>query len=302
MLVALPLQTPIARASQAIRQMGRGRGGKSDRPQFVPSSPPITPPRRRHIISPRIDAWAIGVNDGARFVGRFFIDGVRPPYNPKEILRQCYEIGVRSLPLLTLTGFVTGTVFTLQSRRSLASFGATSWLPSLLTIALVRTLGPLITALIAAGKVGSSIGAELGSMKVTEQIEAMEVSATNPYQYLVVTRTLATTLMLPVLMLYCIMVGLLGSYLNVRRNEAASLAAFLDTGFSSISFLDLGSSVFKAMVFGFTIGIIACYKGFTASSGTQGVGKAANSSVVLALIAIFIEEVMITQILTLFTG
>lgn len=208
---------------------------------------------------------------------------------------RCYDIGVLSLPLITLTGFVTGFVFTKQSRPSLAVFGATSWLPSLITIALVRALAPLITALICAGKVGSSIGAELGSMKVTEQIEAMEVSAINPFKYLVVTRVVATTLMIPALSLYCGILGLAGSYVNVYTNEGTSIPAFLKSGFSSIEFLDLGSSVFKAITYGFTIGIISCYKGFNAGSGTQGVGRAANASVVLSMFVIFIEEVQIVQ-------
>ena len=249
------------------------------------------------MITPRVDAIAANVYDGVTFVARFFSSVVRPPYHFRELVHQCYEVGVKSLPLITLTGFITGIVFTKQSRPSLEAFGATSWLPSLITIALIRSLTPLVTALICTGKVGSSIGAELGSMKVTEQIEAMEVSAVNPFKYLVVTRTLATTLMVPVLMLYCCFVGLCGSFLNVHGNEAVSLSSFIKSGFSTISFLDVWSSVLKSFVFGFTIGIIACYKGFNASNGTQGVGRAANSSVVLAMFVVFIEEVLIVQII-----
>lgn len=244
-----------------------------------------------------VDAFAMGVYDGALFLKRFFTELLQPPYHPRELVKQCYEVGYKSLPLITLTGFITGIVFTKQSRPSLAAFGATSWLPSLITVALVRSLAPLITALICAGKVGSSIGAELGSMKVTEQIEAMEVSAINPFKFLVVTRTLATTLMVPALMLFCCFVGLLGSYLNVHGNEAASLASFLKSGFSTITYRDVISSVIKSFVFGFSIGLIACYKGFNATSGTQGVGRAANASVVLAMFVVFIEEVLIVQVI-----
>jgi phospholipid/cholesterol/gamma-HCH transport system permease protein len=254
------------------------------------------------VIAPGIDAFATGVHDGATFLGRFVREVARPPFHARELVQQCYEVGVKSLPLITLTGFITGIVFTKQSRPSLAAFGATSWLPSLITIALVGSLAPLITSLICAGKLGSSIGAELGSMKVTEQIEAMEVSAINPFKFLVVTRTLATTLMVPALMVYCCFVGLVGSYLNVHGNEAASLASFLKGGFSHIHFLDVGSSVAKCFVFGFTIGIIACYKGFNATSGTQGVGRAANQAVVLSMFAIFVEEVLIVQIITWIRG
>ena len=139
-------------------------------------------------------------------------------------------------------------------------------------------------------------------MKVTEQIEAMEVSAINPFKYLVVTRTLATTLMVPILMLYFAFVGLVGGYFNVHGNEAVSLSAFLKNGFSTITFLDVWASVARSVVFGFTIGIVACYKGFNATKGTQGVGRAANASVVLAMFVIFLEEVLIVQIITWIRG
>ena len=153
------------------------------------------------------------------FIGRFFREAFIPPYEFKELMRQCYEIGYRSALLISTTGFITGLVFTKQSRPSLSEFGATSWLPSLVGIALLRTLAPLLTGLIAAGKVGSSIGAELGSMKVSEQIDAMEVSATNPFKFLVVTRVLAATITMPILTFYTAMVGMLGALLNVSVNE-----------------------------------------------------------------------------------
>ena len=258
--------------------------------------------QRRALLSPRIDAGAAAVTDGCVFVLRFFRSIASPPFHVRELIQQCYEVGYRSLPLISLTGFVTGIVFTKQSRPSLAAFGATSWLPSLITIALVRSLAPLVTALICSGKVGSSIGAELGSMKVTEQIEAMEVSGIDPYKFLVVTRTLATTLMVPVLMVYCTTLGLGGSYLNVHTNEATSLASFVKSGFATITFLDVFASVLKSFVFGFTIGIVACYQGFNATKGTQGVGRAANASVVLPMFAVVIEEVLIVQVVTWFRG
>ncbi len=257
---------------------------------------------RPTVIAPAVDDFAIGVYDGANFLRRFLVEAVRPPYHFKELLHQCHEVGVRSLPLIVLTGFVTGLVFTKQSRPSLASFGATSWLPSLVTLALVGSLAPLISALICAGKVGSNIGAELGSMKVTEQIEAMEVSGINPFKFLVVTRTIATALMLPALMVCCAFVGLIGCYVNVHANEATSLASFLKTGFGNIQFLDVWASVVRSVVFGFSIGIISSYKGYNATSGTQGVGRAANASVVLSMFVIFIEEVVIVQIILWIRG
>lgn len=231
-----------------------------------------------------------------KFIVRFFAKVFTPPYEFRETIRQCYNVGYKSLALVTLTGFITGLVFTKQSRPSLAEFGATSWLPGLIAIAIVRALAPLITSLIVAGKVGSNIGAELGSMKVTEQIEAMEVSATNPFKFLVVSRVVATTLMNPLLVMYMAFVGLLGSYVNVHQNENTSFLAFFQHGFSGISFLDLFASVFKAIVYGFTISITGCYQGYNAQKGTQGVGKAANSAVVISMFLIFIEEMIIVQI------
>src|SRR6476661_7868398 len=152
--------------------------------------------KKKYVISRGIDAFFLRIFDAWRFVGRFFSEIFKPPLEWGEIVKQCYQVGYRSLGLISLTGFITGLVFTKQSRPSLSDFGAASWLPSLVTIAIMRALAPLVTALICAGKVGSNIGAELGSMKVTEQIDAMQVSAINPYKYLVVTRVIATSVMI----------------------------------------------------------------------------------------------------------
>ncbi|SIN71401.1 MlaE family ABC transporter permease [Chitinophaga niabensis] len=247
-------------------------------------------------ITKSADAFFISVYDIFRFIARFFREAFRRPWEVKEFMHQCYMIGYKSLALISLTGFITGLVFTKQSRPSLAEFGATSWLPSLISIAVIRALAPLVTALICAGKVGSSIGAELASMKVTEQVDAMEVSAINPFKYLVVTRVLATTACIPLLMCYTAVVGLAGSYLDVHLNEQTSLIAFIQKAFVNISFLDLGASLFKSIVFGFTIGIVSAYQGYNASQGTQGVGKAANVSVVISMFLIFIEEIVIVQV------
>jgi phospholipid/cholesterol/gamma-HCH transport system permease protein len=251
---------------------------------------------RKYLFSKGVDKYFTDVYKAYKFVIRFFKEAFHPPFHLREIINQCYEIGVKSLPLITLTGFVTGIVFTKQSRPSLSEFGATSWLPSLISIAIVRALASLVTALICAGKVGSSIGAELGSMKVTEQIEAMEVSAINPFKYLVTTRVIAATITVPILGLYCGFVALMGSYFSVHSNEATSLVSFFHNGFSTITFLDVFSSVIKSIIFGFTIGMIGCYKGYNAVQGTRGVGIAANEAVVLAMFLVFIEEVTIVQI------
>lgn len=251
---------------------------------------------RIYILSRGLDDYFTGIYKAYRFVARFFKEAFTAPFHMRELINQCFEIGLKALPLITLTGFVTGIVFTKQSRPSLEVFGATSWLPSLISIAIVRALGSLVTALICAGKVGSSIGAELGSMRVTEQIDAMEVSAINPFKYLVVTRVLATMITVPVLALYCGFVGLLGSFINVHSHETTSFIAFFENGFSTITFLDVFTSVFKSIIFGFTIGIVGCYKGYNATQGTRGVGKAANQAVILSMFLVFIEEMVIVQI------
>jgi len=230
------------------------------------------------------------------FILRFFREAFVPPFELKEVMRQCYETGVRSFTLITFTGFITGLIFTKQSRPSLLTFGAQSWLPSLVSIAIMRALAPLITALIAAGKVGSSIGAELGSMRVTEQIAAMEVSGTKPFKFLVCTRVLATTLTIPILATYTGFIALLGGYLNVAVNEGTSYTTFMEQVFEPLTFVDFVASLAKAIVFGFTIGIVGCYQGYYSTKGTEGVGKAANGSVVTAMFLVFVEEILIVQI------
>lgn len=255
---------------------------------------------RENVISVKADSFFLDVYNVWLFIKQFFRELFLPPFEGKEIIRQCYNIGYRSLGLVSLTGFITGLVFTKQSRPSLAEFGATSWLPSLIAIAIIRALAPLVTALIAAGKVGSNIGAELGSMRVTEQIDAMEVSATNPFKFLVVTRIIATTIVVPLLAIYSGCVGMFGSYLNILANEHISIKAFFQAAFDSISFVDIITSMIKATVFGFTIGVAGCFKGYYTTQGTQGVGRAANSAVVISMFLIFIEEMVIVQIVNSF--
>jgi phospholipid/cholesterol/gamma-HCH transport system permease protein len=241
-------------------------------------------------------AFFLRIYDIYQFILLFFKEVFLPPYEYKEVINQFFEVGIRSLAIITLTGFITGLVFTQQSRSSLAEFGATSWLPSLMAIAIMRALAPLVTALIIAGKVGSNIGAELGSMKVTEQIEAMEVSSTNPFKFLVVSRVLATTFMVPILAVYMGFVGMLGAYANVYRNEQTSFTSFFQAAFVRIGFIDIYVLVFKSAVYGFTIGLTGCFNGYYADHGTVGVGRAANTSVVVSMFMIFIEEMLIVQL------
>ena len=234
--------------------------------------------------------------DVSQFIMRFFKEAFLPPYEGRELMRQCYNIGYRSLLLISTTGLITGLVFTKQSRPSLAEFGATSWLPSLVSIALLRTLAPLLTALIAAGKVGSSIGAELGSMRVTEQIDAMEVSSTNPMRFLVVTRVLASMLMIPLLILYADALGILGSWAGANIKGDVPFVLFYSQAFSHVSFIDFLPAVIKSFFFGAIIGLVGCYKGYNAGKGTESVGIAANSAVVTASLLVIIVDMIAVQI------
>lgn len=193
-----------------------------------------------------------------------------------------------------------GLVLTIQSRPTLAEFGAESWLPGMVALSLIREIAPVITALICAGKISSGIGAELGSMKVTEQIDAMEVSAINPYKYLVVTRVLATTLMIPLLVVLADGVGILGGFVGMNIHSDVTLYRYFSQVLSSLEFLDIIPATIKTFFFGFFIGLIGCYKGFTAANGTESVGKAATSAVVTASLAIFIIDMMAVQLTDLF--
>jgi len=253
-----------------------------------------------YLLSKKLDKALINLYNVYKFIARFFREVFVPPFELKETIRQSYELGVRSLPLISLTGFIIGIVFTNQSRPSLADFGATSWLPSLISVAIIRALAPLITALIGSGRVASKIGAELGSMRVTEQIDALEVSAINPFKYLVVTRILATTIMIPLLSFYTAFVSLIGGFINIHQNEGTSFTTFITQVFEAVAFLDLFSIVLKSIVFGFTIGAVGCYKGYHSNKGTEGVGRAANTSVVVAMLLIFVEELLLMQIINAF--
>jgi phospholipid/cholesterol/gamma-HCH transport system permease protein len=232
----------------------------------------------------------------ALFTAKFFKELFKPPFQINEFLRQCYAVGNKSLPLVTITGFIMGLVLTIQSRPTMAKFGAETWLPSMVSLSMIREIAPVITALICAGKIASGIGAELGSMKVTEQIDAMEVSAINPYKYLVVTRILATTLMVPILVLYADLIGIYGGYIGYNIHGNISLYRYFSAVFEHLEFLDVLPAIAKTFFFGFFIGLIGCYKGYNASSGTASVGIAANSAVVSASLSIFIIDMLAVQL------
>jgi phospholipid/cholesterol/gamma-HCH transport system permease protein len=235
------------------------------------------------------------------FTFRFFKELIKPRYEFNEIMKQSYLIGYKSFPLVAFTGFIMGLVFTIQSRPTLMEFGAESWLPAMVAISIFREIGPVVTALIFAGKVGSGIGAELASMKVTEQIDAMEVAGNNPYKYIVVTRIVSTTLMLPLLVIIADAISLYGTYVGVNIEGDVSFHLFFLQIIEKLSFQDVFPSIIKTFFFGFAIGLIACYKGLNASKGTEGVGAAANTAVVHGSIAVFVLDMIAVQLTSLLT-
>lgn len=218
----------------------------------------------------------------------------------KEFLHQCYQIGNKTLPLITVTGTIIGLVLAIQSRPALVDFGAVSLLPGMVAVSIIREMGPVITALICAGKVGSGMGAELGSMRVTEQIDAMEVSSTNPIKFLVVTRVLAAMLMIPILVLYADALGLLGSWAGANIKGSVNLNLYFSQAFIEIGFIDFFPSLIKTFFFGAVIGFVGCYKGYTAGRGTESVGIAANSAVVTSSLLVIVVDLVAVQITDLF--
>jgi len=246
--------------------------------------------------------FLIEIGELSYFSARFFKELFNPPFELREFFKQCYNMGNRSLLLVSVTGFIIGLVFTLQSRPTLEEFGAVSWMPSMVSISIIREIGPIITALICAGRIGSGSGAELGSMRVTEQIDAMEVSGTNPFKYLVVTRILATTTMLPILVFFGDAIAIFGSALVEYFKGNVSFLLYFNNVFDSLQFSDLIPTTIKTFFFGFAIGLVGCYKGYNCKKGTAGVGLAANSAVVYTSMLLFIIDFIAVFVTNIFYG
>ncbi len=232
----------------------------------------------------------------SRFTARFFKELSKPKQEYEEFINQCFWIGYKTLTLVGVTAFIMGLVLTIQSRPTLVEFGAESLLPSMVSVSLIREIAPVITALICAGKIGSGLGAELGSMKVTEQIDAMEVSGTNPFKYLVVTRVLAATLMVPILSSMANAISLYGGFLGCNIRGDVSWQLYWFQVFKILSFGDVVPSLIKTFFFGFAIGIVGCYKGFSSQKGTEGVGRSATTAVIVASLMVFIIDLIAVQI------
>jgi phospholipid/cholesterol/gamma-HCH transport system permease protein len=246
-------------------------------------------------------AWLSGFfgwfGEIAGFCARLVRVAVKPPYEWRELLRQCDVIGSLSFPLVALTGAATGVVLSMETRDSLIRFGAKSMLPAVIVFSILRESGPVITGLIVSGRVGAGIGAELGSMKVTEQIDAMEASAVDPFRFLVATRVLACILMLPLLTLSADFFGLLFGWVANNLQESISLHLFFGTGFKTVGFADFLPPTLKTAVFGLIIGTVACFEGMRTRGGTAGVARSTTRSVVLSSLFVILADVLLVRLI-----
>src|ERR1700742_4503325 len=240
--------------------------------------------------------WLQDIGEQVAFFFRFFKNIFVGGFEWSEFVRQCYEIGYRSMMLVGITSFIMGVVLILQLRPTLVTFGAASMLPKTLSVSFIREIGPVIIGIICAGKIASSIGAELGSMNVTEQLSAMEVSGANPMQYLVVTRILAATIMVPILSVLGDAIGLFGGFLALNISDSMSVQLYATKVIGALDFSDFLPAFIKTIFFGFAIGFVGCYKGFHSDKGTESVGVAANSAVVTASLSIFVIDAIAVQI------
>jgi phospholipid/cholesterol/gamma-HCH transport system permease protein len=234
------------------------------------------------------------------FCGRLIRSAFAPPFELRELVRQMDAVGAKSFPLVAIAGAATGVVLSLQTRESLTRFGAKGLLPAVIVFSLIRETGPIITGLVVSGRVGAGIGAELGSMKVTEQIDAIEASAVNPYKFLVATRVLACVAMLPLLTLVADFCGIFTGWIANTLADPISLRLFLNNGFKSATFHDFLPPTFKTAIFGWIIGVIACFQGMRTRGGTEGVGRSATSSVVLSSLFIILADVVLVRVILVF--
>ena len=236
----------------------------------------------------------------AVFAGRAVVEAFRPPYDVAEILRHVYQFGLRSMPLIVTAGFAIGVVLSMHTRASLERFGAEAMIPAGLAIALIRETGPLTAGLLVAGRVGAGIGAEIGAMRVTEQIDALEASAVDAFKYLVVTRVVACMVAMPVLTTMMNFSGVIGGYVSEAALSGMPWQLYFERSFMFIGFSDLIPATSKTIVFGFLIAIVGSYLGFTTGGGTEGVGNASTRSVVLASILLILSNVLLVRLIFFF--
>jgi len=236
----------------------------------------------------------------ATFGAKAVVEAARPPYELREVLRHAYQFGYRSAPLIFTAGVAIGVVLSMHTRASLERFGAEAMIPAALAIALIRETGPLITGLLVAGRVGAGIGAEIGAMRVTEQIDALEAHAVDSFKYLAVTRIIALMIAMPLLTIMMDFSGMLGGYLAEAAASGMSWQLYFERAFSFISYADMILATLKTVVFGFLIAVVSGYLGSTTSRGTEGVGEASTRSVVMSSVLIIVSDVILVKLIFFF--
>src|SRR6478735_4287877 len=244
-----------------------------------------------------VTSFLAGVGDAALFAFKAVRSLWTPPYEFGETLRQLYELGLRSAPLILLSGMAVGVVLSMHTRASLERVGAESMIPAGLAIALVRETGPLTCGLLLSGRIGAGLGAELGAMRVTEQIDALEASAVDAFRYLVVTRVAACIIALPILTTVMNFAGMIGGFLAETSATGMPLMLYFNRAFSIVDLTDYVPATVKTMVFGFIIATISSYLGFTTESGTEGVGRASTRAVVFSSIGIIVANVVLVRLI-----
>jgi phospholipid/cholesterol/gamma-HCH transport system permease protein len=237
------------------------------------------------------------VGDVSLFGVKAARESVTPPFEVRETIRQLYELGVRSAPLMAVSGMAVGVVLSMHTRASLERFGAESMIPAGLAMALIRETGPLTAALLLSGRIGAGIGAELGAMRVTEQIDALEATAVDAFRYLVVTRVIACVIALPLLTTILNFAGMLGGYIAESAATGMPLQLYFTRAFSMVGMADYIPATMKTMVFGFIIATVSSYLGFNTRSGTEGVGRASTQAVVLSSILIIVANVVLVRLI-----
>ncbi len=236
----------------------------------------------------------------AMFGARALVEAARPPYEPREILRHLYQFGYRSAPLILAAGFAVGVVLSMHTRASLERFGAEAMIPSGLALALIAETGPLITGLLVSGRVGAGIGAEIGAMKVTEQVDALEATAVDPFTYLAVPRILALMIAMPLLTIMMDFSGIVGGYVAEAAVSGMSWQQYFERSFAYIRYADIIPSTLRTVVFGFLIAVVSSHLGFTTSRGTEGVGEASTRSVVMSSMLIILADVVLVKLIFFF--
>ena len=240
------------------------------------------------------------IGEVATFGGRALVEAARPPYEAQEVIRHVYQFGYRSAPLILAAGFAIGVVLSMHTRASLEQFGAEAMIPAGLAIAFVRETGPLVAALLVAGRVGAGIGAEIGAMRVTEQIDALEASAVDAFKYLAVTRIIALMIAMPLLTIMMDFSGIVGGYVAEASVSGMSWQQYFERSFAYVNYADIVPATLKTVVFGFLIAAVSSWLGFTTTRGTEGVGEASTRSVVLSSMLVILSDVILVKLIFFF--